>query len=157
MGNGHPLGAVITRRSIAEAFGKSSYFFSSSGGSPVSCVAGLAVLDIIRDERLQQNADCVGAYLRARCEALMARFPIIGAVHGKGLYLGIELVRDRATLEPAREECYAICDRLRELGVLCQPASVRSNVLKSKPPMCMTEAEAAFFADQLEVVLTEGW
>jgi 4-aminobutyrate aminotransferase-like enzyme len=157
MGNGHPLGAVITRRDIAEAFAAQGSFFSSAGGSPVSCVVGLTVLDIIEDEGLQANAREVGDHIVARCTQLMAEHPIIGAVHGRGLYLGVELVRDRDTLEPATAECYAICDRLRELGVIVQPTGERANVLKIKPPMCLTRASADFVVDQLSRVLREGW
>jgi 4-aminobutyrate aminotransferase-like enzyme len=157
MGNGHPLGAVITTRAIADAFSAQGNFFSSAGGSPVSCVSGLAVLDVIRDERLQENAAVVGDRLVARSNQLMARHPLIGAVHGMGLYLGIELVRDRETLEPATAECHAICDRLRELGVIVQPTGERANVLKMKPPMCLTVESADFYIEMLDTVLREGW
>ena len=157
MGNGQPLGAVITSRAVADAFAAQGSFFSSAGGSPVSCVVGLTVLDIIEDEHLQQNAADVGDHLIARCTDLMDRHPIVGAVHGMGLYLGVELVRDRATLDPATAECYAICDRLRQLGVIVQPTGERANVLKMKPPMCLTREAADFYVDQLERVLVEGW
>jgi len=157
MGNGYPLGAVITTRAIAEAFKKQGSLFSSAGGSPASCVAGLAVLDAIRDEGLQANAARVGDFLLARFAELKARFPLIGAVHGMGLYQGVELVRDRDSLEPASAECFAICERLRELGVVVQPTGERNNVLKIKPPMCLTQDDAEFFVAQLERVLEEGW
>jgi 4-aminobutyrate aminotransferase-like enzyme len=157
MGNGHPLGAVITTRAIADAFAAEGSFFSSAGGSPVSCVTGITVLDIIRDEQLQANAAHVGDRIIERCLELAQRHEIIGAVHGMGLYLGIELVRDRETLEPATAECYAICDRLRELGVIVQPTGERANVLKVKPPMCLTESSADFFVEMLETVLRDGW
>lgn len=157
MGNGHPLGAVITTRAIADAFSAQGSFFSSAGGSPVSCVAGLTVLDVIRDEGLQANAAAVGDHLQARCLALMADQPLIGAVHGMGLYMGVELVRDRHTLEPATAECLAICERMRELGVVVQPTGERNNVLKIKPPMCLSLDDADFFVDQLATVLREGW
>lgn len=157
MGNGHPLGAVITTRAVAEGFRGQGYFFSSAGGSPVSCVAGLTVLDVLREERLQENARVVGGHLRRRLLALAGRHPIIGAVHGMGLYLGAEMVRDRATLEPATEETAAICERMRELGVIMQPTSDRMCVLKIKPPLGIGIADADFFADTLDRVLTEGW
>jgi 4-aminobutyrate aminotransferase-like enzyme/Ser/Thr protein kinase RdoA (MazF antagonist) len=157
MGNGQPLGAVITTRAIAEAFGDQGNFFSSAGGSPVSCVVGSTVLDIIKDEGLQHNAATVGDHLIARCSALMNNYPLIGAVHGMGLYLGVELVVDRETREPATTQCAAICDRLRELGVIVQPTGERANVLKMKPPMTLTLAEADFYVDQLERVLRDGW
>ncbi len=157
MGNGQPLGAVITTRAIADAFAAQGAFFSSAGGSPVSCVVGLTVLDVIEDEGLQANAARVGDRIIARCHELMARYPIVGAIHGMGLYLGIELVRDRETLEPATAECYAICERLRELGVVVQPTGERANVLKMKPPMCLTVESADFVVECLETVLRDGW
>jgi 4-aminobutyrate aminotransferase-like enzyme len=157
MGNGQPLGAVITSRAVADAFAAQGSFFSSAGGSPVSCVVGLTVLDNIEDEQLQQNAAEVGDHLIARCTGLMDRHPMIGAVHGMGLYLGVELVHDRETLDPATAECYAICDRLRELGIIVQPTGERANVLKMKPPMCLTREAADFYVDMLEKVLVEGW
>ncbi|MEV6635931.1 aminotransferase [Actinoplanes sp. NPDC051470] len=157
MGNGHPLGAVITTRAIADGFRGQGYFFSSAGGSPVSSVVGLTVLDALRDEGLQENAREVGEHLRQRLLALAGRHEIIGAVHGMGLYLGVELVRDRGTLEPAPEETAAICERLRELGVIMQPTSDRMCVLKIKPPLGIGRAEADFFADTLGRVLSEGW
>ena len=157
MGNGHPLGAVITTKAIADGYRSQGYFFSSAGGSPVSCVAGLTVLDVLRDERLQQNARDVGAHLRRRLLELVDRHAIIGAVHGMGLYLGVELVRDRDTLEPAAEETAAVCERMRELGVIMQPTSDRLCVLKIKPPLGIGVADADFFADTLDRVLTEGW
>lgn len=157
MGNGHPLGAVITRRAIADSLEREGYFFSSSGGSPVSCAIGMAVLDIIEDEGLQENAHVVGDHLKARLQALCERHPIAGAVHGMGLYLGLEFVRDRETLAPATEETAAICDRLLDFGILMQPTGDHLNVLKIKPPLCLSMDSADFFADMLDRVLTDGW
>jgi 4-aminobutyrate aminotransferase-like enzyme len=157
MGNGHPLGAVITSRAVAEAYRNQGYFFSSPGGSPVSSVVGLAVLDAMEQGKLQENARIVGERLRLRLEELAERRPLIGAVHGRGLYLGVELVRDRETREPATEETAAICDRMLELGVVIQPTGDRQNVLKLKPPMCLTRRSADFFVDSLDRVLTRGW
>jgi 4-aminobutyrate aminotransferase-like enzyme/Ser/Thr protein kinase RdoA (MazF antagonist) len=158
MGNGYPLGAVVTSREIAGRYRDAGYFFfSSTGGSPVSSVIGLTVLDVIADEDLQANAARVGGHLKARLEELAARHELIGAVHGSGLYLGVEFVRDRGTLEPATEETMAICDRMLELGVIIQPTSDRMCVLKIKPPLCLDIAGAGYFADALDRVLTEGW
>ncbi|HST84002.1 MAG TPA: aminotransferase [Kineosporiaceae bacterium] len=157
MGNGYPLGAVITTAEIAEQYRSQGYFFSSAGGSPVSSVVGRTVLDVIRDERLQQNASLIGGYLKARLIQLADRHPLIGAVHGNGFYLGVEFVRDRETLEPAAEETLAICERLRELGVIMQPTSDRQCVLKIKPPMCLTRESADFFVRALDEVLDTGW
>jgi 4-aminobutyrate aminotransferase-like enzyme/Ser/Thr protein kinase RdoA (MazF antagonist) len=157
MGDGHPLGAVITTKEIAASLEKEGYFFSSAGGSPVSCVAGMTVLDVMAEERLQDNARDVGDHLKARLAVLIDSYPLVGAVHGMGLYLGLEFVRDRTTLQPATEETAAICDRLLELGVIMQPTGDHLNVLKIKPPLCLTEQSADFFVDMLEKVLREGW
>jgi 4-aminobutyrate aminotransferase-like enzyme/Ser/Thr protein kinase RdoA (MazF antagonist) len=157
MGNGQPLGAVITTKAIADAYRSCGYFFSSAGGSPVSCVVGLTVLDIIERDALQRNALSVGDHLKARITALAEHYPLIGTVHGSGLYMGVELVRDRATLEPAAAETAAICERMRELGVIVQPTGDRQNVLKMKPPMCITAQSADFFVDMLERVLRTGY
>lgn len=157
MGNGYPLGAVITRREIAETLQNEGHFFSSAGGSPVSCAAGIAVLDILEQDGLQENARDVGGYLATRLRELTQRHPLIGTVHGLGLYLGVELVRDRETREPADAETAAICERLLELGVIVQATSERQNVLKIKPPLCLTKEDAAFFVNCLDEVLTDGW
>jgi len=157
MGNGFPIGGVITSKRVADALATQGQFFASTGGNPLSCRVGLAVLDAMEAEGLQQNARDVGARLKAGFERLADRHPIIGPVHGEGLYLGIELVRDRTTMEPAAAEAAAICERLRELGVIVLTTSERSNVLKIKPPLCLTSASADFVVRQLDRVLTEGW
>ncbi|WP_225801727.1 aminotransferase [Streptomyces sp. NK15101] len=155
MGNGHPLGAVITSRAVADRYREQGYFFSSTGGSPVSSVVGLTVLDALRDEDLQGNAVRVGGRLKRRLEALAGRHGIVGAVHGSGLYLGLELVRDRITLEPATEETAELCDRMLDLGVIVQPTGDHLNILKIKPPLCLDTTAADFFADMLDLALTQ--
>ena len=157
IGAGHPLGAVITRREIADRYRTQGYFFSSTGGTPVSAAIGSAVLDVIQQEGLQDNARDVGAHLAARLEDLGTRHPIIGRVHGSGLYLGVEFVRDRETREPATAETAAICDRLLELGVIMQPTGDHQNVLKIKPPLCVTKESVDYFADALARTLETGW
>ncbi|MGW3952283.1 aminotransferase [Streptomyces sp. NPDC004752] len=155
MGNGHPLGAVITSKTVAERYRDQGYFFSSTGGSPVSSVVGLTVLDALLDEDLQGNAVRVGGRLKSRLEALADRYGIIGAVHGSGLYLGLELVRDRVTLEPATEETAELCDRMLDLGVVVQPTGDHLNVLKIKPPLCIDAAAVDFFTDMLDRALAQ--
>lgn len=155
MGNGHPLGAVITSRTVADRYRAQGYFFSSTGGSPVSSVVGLTVLDTLRDEDLQGNAVRVGGHLKSRLEGLADRYGIIGAVHGSGLYLGLELVRDRVTLEPATEETTELCDRMLDLGVVVQPTGDHLNILKIKPPLCIDAAAVDFFADMLDHALAQ--
>lgn len=156
-GNGYPLGAVITSRAVADAFRSQGYFFSSTGGSPLSCAIGITVLDVLRDEGLQENASAVGAHLKARLQGLQDRHPIIGTVHGIGLYLGVEMIRDAETLEPAAEETAGICDRMLDLGVVIQPTGDHLNILKTKPPLCIDIEGADFYVDTLDRVLTEGW
>jgi 4-aminobutyrate aminotransferase-like enzyme/Ser/Thr protein kinase RdoA (MazF antagonist) len=153
MGNGHPLGAVITTREIADSFAAEGSFFSSAGGSPVSARVGLTVLDIMRDENLQANALEVGTPLQSRLLSLASRYPLIGAVHGMGLYLGVELVLSPTSLEPATAEAALICERLLAAGVIVQPTGDHKNVLKIKPPLCLTVASADRFVDALELVL----
>jgi 4-aminobutyrate aminotransferase-like enzyme/Ser/Thr protein kinase RdoA (MazF antagonist) len=157
LGDGHPLGAVVTSRELADRYASQGYFFSSTGGSPVSCVVGSTVLDVIAEEGLPAHALRVGTHLRRRLQALAERYPIVGAVHGSGLYLGVELVRDRVTLEPATEETAAICERMLDLGVVIQPTGDHLCVLKVKPPLCLDVAGADFFVDTLEHVLSTGW
>jgi len=156
MGNGQPLGAVITRREIAEALEAEGYFFSSAGGSPVSCQIGMAVLDVMAEEKLWENAQVVGGHFKARLEALIDKHPLVGAVHGSGFYLGLELIRNRQTLEPATAETALLCDRLRELGIFMQPTGDDLNILKIKPPMVTSRQSVDFFVDMLDRVLTEG-
>lgn len=155
MGNGHPLGAVITRREIAEALEAEGYFFSSAGGSPVSCRIGMAVLDVMEEEKLRENAAMVGDHFKARLQALIDLHPLVGAVHGMGFYLGVELVRNRQTLEPATEETAYLCDRLRDLSIFMQPTGDYLNILKIKPPMCTTRQSVDFFVDSVSKVLRE--
>jgi 4-aminobutyrate aminotransferase-like enzyme/Ser/Thr protein kinase RdoA (MazF antagonist) len=154
-GNGHPIGAVICRAEIAEALGRRAAFFSSTGGGPVSCEVGLAVLDVIADEGLQENAARVGGVLNAALRELIGAHEAIGAVHGRGLYQGIDLVADRDTREPAPAHARWVCERLRELGIVDQPTGDHGNVLKIKPPLCLTEADAARYVTVLDRVLTE--
>lgn len=156
-GNGQPLGAVITRREIADRLAGQGALFSSAGGSPVSARIGIEILDIIRDERLQANAAGVGDYLKQRLLDLAMTHPLVGHVHGMGLYLGLELVDDHESLTPAAAKTAAICDRLRELGIIDQPAGDRFNVLKIKPPLCLTKEAADFYVDTLAGVLDNGW
>ena len=117
----------------------------------------MTVLDVMRDEELRENARAVGDHLRSRLGALASRFPIVGAVHGMGLYLGLEFVRNKATLEPASQETAAICNRLLDLGVIMQPTGDYLNVLKIKPPLCLPRQSADSFVEMLAIVLEEGW
>jgi 4-aminobutyrate aminotransferase-like enzyme/Ser/Thr protein kinase RdoA (MazF antagonist) len=157
LGNGYPVGAVVTTAEIAERFAAEGSFFSSTGGSPVASVVASTVLEVLRGEGLQERARVVGDRLKAGMLALADRHPLIGAVHGEGLYLGLELVRDRATREPATAETAAVCERLLQLGVVVQPTGDCKNVLKIKPPLVLPEDAADFFLARLDEVLTSGW
>jgi 4-aminobutyrate aminotransferase-like enzyme/Ser/Thr protein kinase RdoA (MazF antagonist) len=155
-GNGYPLGAVICRPEIAEAFAAAAAFFSSPAGSPLSCAVGSAVIDVLLDEGLQRNALEVGAVLRDGFEQLAADHAVIGAVHGRGLYLGVDLVRDRETKEPAARAARELCERVLGLGVVLQPTGDRENVLKVKPPLCLDADGARTLVASVARVLEEG-
>ncbi|MGH6938584.1 aminotransferase class III-fold pyridoxal phosphate-dependent enzyme, partial [Hypericibacter sp.] len=130
VGNGHPLGVIVTRREILKSFTDRTDYFSTFGGNPVSAAAGLAVLDVLEREGLQENARTTGAYFRQGVEALMARHAAIGDVRGTGLVMGVELVRDRKTLEPAPDWTRRVANLMREQGVLIGTEGPRRNVLK---------------------------
>ena len=148
IGNGHPLGAVVTTRAIAESFANGMEFFNTFGGNPVSCAVGLAVLDVIRDEGLCERAERVGARLRdgfvelARERERAASSPFIGDVRGLGLFCGVELVRDLETREPAGREAAAVVEAALAAGVLLSVDGPHANVLKIKPPLAFGPAEA---------------
>ncbi len=156
IGNGHPLSAVVTTREIADAFANGMEYFNTFGGNPVSCAAGLAVLDVIEDEGLQENARVVGDHLLRRLGRLADRHQLIGDVRGHGLFVGIELVRDLATLEPATDEATAVIEAMRDRGILLSTEGPFHNVIKIKPPMVWTTAHADIFVDTLDEVLAEG-
>ena len=137
IGNGHPIGAVVTTREIAESFANGMEFFSTFGGNPVSCAVGTAVLDVIEEEGLQQRARELGDHFKAGLENLKGRHALIGDVRGRGLFLGIELVRDRDSLEPAAAEATAVVNAMRDRGVLLSTDGPLHNVIKIKPPMVL--------------------
>jgi 4-aminobutyrate aminotransferase-like enzyme len=142
LGNGHPIGAVITTRAIADSFDNGMEFFSTFGGNTVSCAIGIAVLDVLRDEQLQAHAQRVGAKLLSGLRALAERHEIIGDVRGSGLFLGVELVHDRASREPAGAEAAYVVNRLREQGILTGTEGLHHNVVKIRPPMPFDDADA---------------
>jgi 4-aminobutyrate aminotransferase-like enzyme len=155
IGNGHPLGAVVTTRAIADVFAGGMEYFNTFGGNPVSCAAGMAVLDVVEEEGLQANALTTGARLSAGLRSLMDRHPLIGDVRGLGLFLGVELVLDRATREPAPLHAAYAVERMREEGVLLSTDGPDRNVLKIKPPLCFTAADADLLVAKLDRVLSE--
>ncbi len=155
IGNGHPIGAVVTTPEIAASFANGMEYFNTFGGNPVSCAVGLAVLDVIAREGLQEHARVVGAALKEGLAALMARHSFIGDVRGEGLFLGVEFVRDRDTREPAGPETAYIAERLKDLGILAGIDGPFRNVLKIKPPMVLTIADADRLIACLDQVLAE--
>jgi len=139
IGNGHPIGAVVTTREIAASFANGMEFFSTFGGNPVSCAIGTAVLDVIRDEGLQARAKRVGGHLLEGLRHLAGRHDIIGDVRGAGLFVGVELVRDRHTLEPAAAEASRLINRMKHRGFLLSTDGPLHNVIKIKPPLVISE------------------
>ncbi len=151
-GNGVPLAAVTTRREIAEVLSQRLHF-NTFGGNPVSMAAGLAVMEVIEEEGLQENARVVGGRLLDGLRRLQRRHPLVGDVRGLGLMLGVELVRDRAARTPATEETLEVLEAARELGVLVGKGGLQGNVLRVKPPLCITAADADFAVDVLDRAL----
>jgi alanine-glyoxylate transaminase / (R)-3-amino-2-methylpropionate-pyruvate transaminase len=152
IGNGWPLAAVTTRREIAEALTQRIHF-NTFGGNPVAMAAGLAVLDIIEQDALQENARVVGARLKSGLQELQTRHRLIGDVRGMGLMLGCELVRDRETKEPAGAETVAVWEAMREMGVLVGKGGLFGNTLRVKPPLCITAADVDFALEVLDAAL----
>ncbi len=155
MGNGHPLAAVVTRPEIAESFANGMEYFNTFGGNPVSCAIGMAVLNIIETEHLQEHALHTGQYFKEQLSQLMKHHALIGDVRGEGLFLGVELVRDGDTLETAGVEASYVSNRMKDLGVLVSTDGPFHNVLKIKPPMVFTQADADRFISVLDQVLGE--
>lgn len=157
IGNGHPLGAVVTTRAIADAFDNGMEYFSTFGGNPVSCAIGLEVLNVVQDEQLQDHALQVGNCMLDGLRPFVDHYPIVGDVRGSGLFLGVELIRDRETLEPAAEEASFVCNRLREHGILAGTDGPYHNVVKIRPPMPFDEQDAEFLVEVMEKVLDEDF
>ncbi|MDE2677485.1 MAG: aminotransferase class III-fold pyridoxal phosphate-dependent enzyme [Gemmatimonadota bacterium] len=156
MGNGHPVAAVVTTREIADSFANGMEYFSTFGGNPVSCAAARAVLAEIRDRGLQERARTVGGALLRGLREITSDHPIVGDVRGRGLFLGIEFVRDRASREPFPEACSYLVNRAREMGVLLSVDGPAHNVIKIKPPLVFGEAEAGLLLETLAAVLNES-
>jgi alanine-glyoxylate transaminase/(R)-3-amino-2-methylpropionate-pyruvate transaminase len=159
IGNGAPLGACVTRPEIA-AMMKNRLHFLTFSGNPVSVTQGLATLEVIDSEGIQENAQRVGTHLKERLLEMQERQPLVGEVRGMGLMLGVELVRDRETKEPASTVAAAVLELCKERGLLVGKGGLYGNVLRIKPPMCLTKDDADFLVDcldeVLEVVRTRG-
>jgi 4-aminobutyrate aminotransferase-like enzyme/Ser/Thr protein kinase RdoA (MazF antagonist) len=153
MGNGHPLAAVVTTTEIAAAFANGMEFFSTFGGNPVSCAVGMAVLDVIEGEGLQARANDVGRMLLDGFVDLQGRHQAIGDVRGEGMYLGVDLVVDRATRQPATALAADVANALRDRGVLVSTDGPADNVLKIKPPIVFARSDADVLLTELDAAL----
>ncbi len=157
IGNGHPLAAVVTTPEIAASFDNGMEYFNTFGGNPVSCAIGLVVLDVIADERLQEHALSIGEHLLTGLRGLMEKHRIIGDVRGLGLFVGVELVLDQETLSPAAAQTSYVVNRLRERGILLSTDGPLHNVLKIKPPLVFSEANANLLVAALDDILAEDF
>jgi 4-aminobutyrate aminotransferase-like enzyme len=155
IGNAFPLAAVVTTQEIAESFANGMEFFSTFGGNPVACAAGLAVLDVVRDEALQDRALRVGKYWMTELKKLQECHRLIGDVRGSGLFLGIDLVRNPDSREPATEQADYVVNRLRDCGILAGTDGPHHNVIKLRPPLIFSEVDADLFVITLESILQE--
>ena len=154
IGNGCPLAAVVTTPKIAQALA-SRIHFNTFGGNPVCCAQGRAVLQVIEREKLQENSLKIGAQLRQGFARLAEKHSLIGDVRGLGLMLGVELVKDRATKTPARDECAAVFETCKDLGLLIGKGGLFGNTLRIKPPMCLTSADAEFLLSVVDQALAK--
>ena len=155
IGNGAPLAAVVTTPEIAGPLAERAYFHTF-GGNPISCAMGKAVLEVIDREKIQQNCLEVGAYLTKGLEKLKSKYDVIGDVRGKGLMIGVELVKDRKTKEPAKDKCDQVLERAKELGLLIGKSGFYGNVLRIKPPMCFNPENVDFLIEVLDIALGES-
>jgi len=154
-GNGMPLAAVVTTREVAAAFQKGHEYFNTFGGNPVCCAAGLAVMDVLVAERLQENATNVGDYFKDRLNCIGDKHAMLGDVRGAGLFIGIDFVRNRDTREPATEETSEICSRMKEEHlILTSIDGPHENVLMIKPPMCFSRVDVDQVVDALDKILS---
>ena len=153
MGNGHPIGAVICRSELGNTFRDHSMYFNTFGGNPVSCAVGMAVLEVIEQEGLVENAANVGTYLKQKLWALSEKYELIGDVRGSGLFFGVELVTDRVTKKPAVEAAGKLINQMKEQGVLISRIGTYGNILKMRPPICFSHGHADILIDHLDQAL----
>ncbi|XP_038980848.1 alanine--glyoxylate aminotransferase 2 homolog 3, mitochondrial-like [Phoenix dactylifera] len=154
IGNGIPIGAVVTTPEIAQVLTRRSYF-NTFGGNPVCTAGGHAVLKVLEKEKLQENAHVVGSYLKDRLKALQEKHEIIGDVRGRGLMLGVELVTDRQQKTPAKAEILRVMELMKDMGVLVGKGGFYGNVFRITPPLCFTREDSDFFADVMDIALSK--
>jgi len=153
IGDGHPLAAVVTTPAIAAQFANQFHYFNTFGGNPVSTAVGLAVLDVIEQDNILKNVKITGSYLGEKLQAMASRHSLIGDVRGKGLFYGVEIVRDQNTLEPGADEAGRISDHMRANGVLVSTTGPLDNIVKIRPPMVFSRANADLLLDRLDNAL----
>jgi 4-aminobutyrate aminotransferase-like enzyme len=155
MGNGHPLAGVIARSDLVNAFAGRNMYFNTFGGNPVSSAVGMAVLDVLEDERLLENAVSVGNYTLGRLKKLADRHALIGDVRGAGLFFAVELVTDRSTKVPAPAQTKRLVNLMRERGVLISRIGIHDNILKIRPPMSFSRQHADLLIETLDAVMAD--
>ena len=157
IGNGHPLSAVVTTKEIADQFNNGMEYFNSYGGNPVSCAIGEAVLDVIEDEGLQENADIVGSYLIEELFKLQSKYTFIGQIRGQGLFIGIELISNTDTLKPNKTLAAKIVNQMKDAGILISIDGPDHNVLKIKPPMVFNLENANELVINLKTIFDKNY
>ena len=154
MANGHPVGAVVTTSDIMKSFRSGYRYFNTFGGNPVSCAAAMAVLDILEEDQLLDNAASVGRYAKTELTRLADRHDLIGDIRGQGLFFGAELVTDRAAKTPAPQEADQLVNLLRQEGILTGTLGVHRCTLKIRPPMTFTRAHTDLLIHTLDELLS---
>jgi|TARA_B110000914_G_scaffold73905_1_gene64928 4-aminobutyrate aminotransferase-like enzyme len=152
MGNGHPIAATVIQRPFVEKFSNKTGYFNTFGGNPVSCAAAMAVMEVIENEDLQDNALKVGTYLKEGIKSIAEQYSLIGDVRGSGFFIAIEMIED-SKKNPATKTATKIVQELKERGILTNTIGPDENILKLRPPMVFTEENATFFLEQLENVV----
>ena len=155
MGNGHPLAGLVARRELVGAFTERNMYFNTFAGNPVSAAVGMAVLDVLEDERLLENAGAVGGYAISRFQKLCDRHSLIGDVRGDGLFLAVELVTDRKAKTPATAETKRLINLMRERGVLVSRIGIKDNILKIRPPMPFSRQHADLLVDTFDEAMAD--
>ena len=155
LGNGHPIGAVICTKEIAESFANGMEFFNTFGGNPVSCSIALEVIKTVKSKKLQENARTIGTYLKNELIKLSKEFKIIADVRGEGLFLGIEFLDSKKN--PMSIEAKYIVNRLKDFGILSNVDGPFNNVIKIKPPMIFNKSNCQSFLKYLKIVLKEDF
>ncbi len=150
MGNGHPMAGAVCRPDLGNAFRENVMYFNTFGGNPVSCAVGMAVLEVIEQENLVENAKQVGDYLKQGLAKLAEKYELIGDVRGRGLFFGVELVKDRNTKSPATEQAELLINSMKDEGVLISRIGMHDNILKMRPPLCFSRDNADLLLSTLD-------